>query len=137
MQRRVFLQLLGFLPVAQSVLASVRLEPRLEWLQESPLAGFPYYDAESVWPLLQVGDLVGLHAEPTNPHDEFAVEVYWQDHKLGYLPRAENAMISRRLQAGAITEARIQCLNDSEDIWDRLSISIFAETPVARRIKHV
>ncbi|MBX9810990.1 MAG: HIRAN domain-containing protein, partial [Burkholderiales bacterium] len=64
-------------------------------VQSSPLAGFRYYDAKALWDEMKVGDTLTLVREPDNPHDANAVRVEWRGHKLGYVPRRENADVAR------------------------------------------
>ena len=82
--------------------------PRLRLLvQESPLAGYRYGRGGEVWPLLRVGDALELSREPDNPHDHNAVRVEWRGHKLGYVPRRENAALAWGLDRGEPLRARI------------------------------
>ena len=60
-------------------------------VQDSPLAGFRYGEAAAVWPELREGDALELVREADNPHDANAVRVDWRGHRLGYVPRRENA----------------------------------------------
>jgi hypothetical protein len=50
-------------------------------------------------------------AEPTNPHDSFAVEIMHGPAKLGYLPRYCSRQISRLLQADAPLTRGRTCQN--------------------------
>lgn len=44
-----------------------------------------------------------------NPHDEFAVALYYEDKKLGYLPQSQNEPVNKVLKAGDdIFEVRIR-----------------------------
>jgi len=83
-------------------------EPRLHIVvQNSPLAGFQYYDGKAIWDGMKVGDVLTLRREPANPHDDKAVRIEWQGHMLGYVPRRENADLARQMDHGAAAEARI------------------------------
>lgn len=66
---------------------------RLAWktLQTSPLARFQYYHGETLWPQFAIGQTLTLVHEADNPYDERAVRIDWHDHKLGYIPRIDNA----------------------------------------------
>lgn len=68
------------------------------------VAGRQYYDADKVWPHLHVGAKVRMKAQPDNPKDPYAVEV-WYDHegeeyKLGYIPMRRNLPVSQLLRMG-------------------------------------
>ncbi|MDP2786134.1 MAG: HIRAN domain-containing protein [Sulfurimicrobium sp.] len=81
------------------------------FLQSSRLAGFKYYEARKLWPQLRVGDALKLVREADNTYDSNAIGVEWQGHKLGHLPRAENAALARFMDRGQHLEARITALS--------------------------
>ncbi|MHB1439021.1 MAG: HIRAN domain-containing protein, partial [Thiobacillus sp.] len=86
-------------------------------LQDSPLAGFQYHAGKTLWPQMQVGDALTLVREPDNPHDARAVRVEWQGHKIGYVPRRENADVARFMDGGRTLVARIVRLAEVRDPW--------------------
>ena len=96
-------------------------------VQSSPLAGFQYHEAAALWQQLRVGDALELAREPQNPHDAKAVSVAWRGHKLGYLPRRDNAAVAAEMDAGARVAARIERLQQAADPWARLRVEVFVE----------
>lgn len=101
-------------------------------VQDSPLAGFQYHDGRKLWAELQVGDALTLAREPDNPYDANAVRVDWRGHKLGYVPRRENADIARLMDKGVRLNARISRLVDSRDPWQRVRFEILAPLEAPR-----
>lgn len=93
-------------------------------LQDSPLAGFQYHAGKALWPRMQVGDALTLVREPDNPHDARAVRVEWQGHKIGYVPRRENADVARFMDDGRTLVARIVRLAEVRDPWSRVRFEI-------------
>jgi hypothetical protein len=93
-------------------------------LQDSPLAGFQYHAGKALWPQMQVGDALTLMREPDNPHDARAVRVEWRGHKIGYVPRRENADVARLMDGGQLLEARIVRLAEVRDPWSRVRFEI-------------
>jgi hypothetical protein len=75
------------------------------------LRGLHYYDYKKTKGLLQIGDKLQLKAEPTNPHDAQAVEVYLGEYKLGYLPREHNLASANFLAEDIHLEAEIYYLD--------------------------
>ncbi|MCZ7601103.1 MAG: HIRAN domain-containing protein [Gammaproteobacteria bacterium] len=75
--------------------------PRRILIQKSPLAGFPYHVGQRLWPLLAVGQPLTLRRRPDNPYDDRAVEIWWGEHMLGHLPRAENTAVSQMMDRGS------------------------------------
>ncbi|GGL43448.1 HIRAN domain-containing protein [Sporolactobacillus putidus] len=74
------------------------------------IAGFTYYDGLDVIEELTLGKSVDLVVEPDNPYDPEAVAIFYQNKKLGYIPKDRNTMISKILYFGHgdIFEAKIQ-----------------------------
>lgn len=104
-------------------------------LQDSPLAGFRHHAADGLWETLAVGDRLVLVREPDNPHDRNAIRIDWQGHKLGYVPRRENAALAWALDRGERVTARIARLVVHPDPRQRLRFEVFAasdEVPDAR-----
>jgi len=93
-------------------------------LQDSPLAGFQYHAGKTLWPQMQVGDALTLIREPHNPHDANAVRVEWRGHKIGYVPRRENADVARFMDGGQALDARIARLAEVRDPWSRVRFEI-------------
>ena len=93
-------------------------------LQDSPLAGFQYHAGKALWPQMRAGDALALVREPDNPHDARAVRVEWRGHKIGYVPRRENADVARLLDRGQALTARIVRLAEVRDPWSRVRFEI-------------
>lgn len=96
-------------------------------VQSSPLAGFRYHDAASVWKDLRMGDALELAREPHNPHDPAAVSVSWRGRKLGYVPRRSNAALAWGMDRGERLGARISRLSDDPNPARRLEFEVFIE----------
>jgi HIRAN domain len=111
--------LLVWIPVAGQ---SVRL-----LVQSAPLAGVRYYAAAEVWHELAVGDALELSREEANPHDANAIAVSWRGHKLGYVPRRDNAALAWGLDRGAELRARISRLAAHPNPARRIEIEVFVE----------
>ena len=93
-------------------------------LQDSPLAGFQYHAGKVFWPQMKVGDALALVREPDNIHDPKAVRVEWQGHKIGYVPRRENADVARFMDSGKRLVARVNRLAEVRDPWSRVRFDI-------------
>lgn len=98
-------------------------------VQESPLAGFQYYEGKALWDMLRVGDTLTLRREPQNPHDANAVRIEWRGEMLGYLPRRDNADVARQMDHGAAVKARIVRLTDARNPWQRVRYEVYVDLP--------
>jgi HIRAN domain-containing protein len=96
-------------------------------VQNSPLAGFRYHAAASVWRELRVGDALELARESDNPHDANAIAVLWRGHKLGYVPRQDNAALAWGLDRGTPLRARISALAEHPNPARRVRFEVYVE----------
>lgn len=127
MSRRVFLKSLTALLGGFSLPAIAHIRPdQVRWktLQISPVAGFQYYQGETLWPQLDTGQFVTLVREADNPYDDRAVRIDWQGHKLGYIPRMDNAAVSQLMDRGERLEVIIVELKESSNPWDRIRVKV-------------
>ena len=96
-------------------------------VQQSPLAGFQYYDGKVLWDNMRVGDTLTLVREAQNPHDANAVRVEWKGQPLGYVPRRDNSDVARQMDRGVPVQARIVRLKEARNPWQRVEFEIFVE----------
>jgi hypothetical protein len=96
-------------------------------VQSSPLAGFRYGEAAAIWPLLRAGHALELVREPDNPFDANAVRVEWRGHKLGYVPRRDNAALAWGMDRGMALRARVSRLTEHRNPAKRIEFEVFAE----------
>ncbi len=95
------------------------------------IAGFRYYSGPSLVARLRPGDRLLLQAEPDNPHDPQAVEVYWGNDKLGYVPRRKNSALCRLLAQGAPVEGRIRAVDPGAEPWEMVEAEVLLAVPAA------
>ena len=122
--RRGFLGALTALPYALGRTAQARPTVTKTTINRFPVAGFQYYQGESVICLLRPGDTLTLKAEPTNPHDLYAVEVFAGRVKLGYVPRTDNKHISRMLRDGLGLTCEVDVATPGASPWDALRVTV-------------
>lgn len=93
-------------------------------LQESALAGFQHHRAPAIWPFLQVGESLHLKREPSNPHDRYAIAVWFRNEHLGYIPKRENRTLAQLLDQGEQLEATIIRLLEDENPWRKIRFQV-------------
>lgn len=71
--------------------------PKLDMILETNVAGLQFYEFDDKTTDMAAGDEVDLKPEPSNPHDNRAIEVYWNTRKLGYIPRDNTELIHKYL----------------------------------------
>ena len=96
-------------------------------VQQSPLAGFQFYDGKALWDEMKPGDRLVLVRERDNPHDANAVRVEWNGNRLGYIPRRENTGVARQMDRGASVKARIVKLTQARNPWQRILFEVYVD----------
>lgn len=104
--------------------ALVSQEPRSFMLGEMPVAGYKYYKGKKLEHLMEPGKEISLIREPENKYDEAAIAVYFNNEKIGYLPRAENATIALLMDQQATVTATITDLNPEADAWEKVWMEV-------------
>ncbi|HET9049888.1 MAG TPA: HIRAN domain-containing protein [Chiayiivirga sp.] len=122
---------------AQSALAwcasQSEFQDRADPLFQGAIAGLAYAEGPRLLPNLNAGDAVALVREPLNPHDNRAVRIDWQGHKLGYVPRACNAPIAQRMDAGETLDAKILAVRAGQGYWDAVEVEVMPPANAAVR----
>ncbi len=96
-------------------------------LMSTNIAGLRYYEGNENLKNICEGDAVQLVREPINIHDAKAIAIYWQNRKLGYIPRHHNMAVCSIMDAGITTKAQIAHINPEQSDWHKIYIRIFAE----------
>lgn len=108
-------------PASKPVLNSI-------YLLTVPIAGLFYTDdINNLIDDLSVDDQLILEREPDNEHDKYAILVNDSyGEKLGYIPRENNKIIARLMDAGKNIYGKVKEIKD-EDKYDRVMIDVFME----------
>ena len=96
------------------------------YLFDSHVAGTSFIEGiEELEPHLNIGDKLDFFREPDNPHDKQAIVIKNQDGvKVGYVPRQDNMIFSRLMDAGKLLFGRITG-KEMRGIWLKMDIKIF------------
>ena len=88
------------------------------------IAGFTYYDAVDVFYKLQIGTPLLLKAEPENRYDPNAVAIYFQETKLGFVPRSENELLCKFLNLGYSDLFEVKISQVSPDAYPEKQVRV-------------
>jgi len=89
------------------------------------IVGFIYYDGIKIEKLLKEGDRITIKRELDNLYDNKAIEAYWKDYKLGYIPRKHNKILSNLMDSNKTLLAEIRHINKYESYWNRVYVGIY------------
>lgn len=96
------------------------------FLFETHVAGTGHIDGIlELEPHMQEGDRLDFFREPDNPFDKKAIVIRNTDGvKIGYVPKADNAIFARLLDAGKLIFGRIEAKKIRGD-WLNIEIKVF------------
>lgn len=80
---------------------------------------------EELAPHLNVGDKLDFFREPDNPYDSRAIVIRNSDGvKIGYVPKEDNAVFSRLMDAGKLLFGKITA-KETKGKWLKINIDIY------------
>ena len=89
------------------------------------VAGWRYYDGESIFNQLRIGDVLDFSLDPENPEDHKAVAIWSMNgEKLGYIPAFYSAWMFEVIQKSATYQARIEGIHAHAVPHRKVNISI-------------
>lgn len=96
------------------------------FLFDTHVAGTGYVEGiMDLEPHLHIDDKLSFFREPENPHDPRAIVIRNADGvKIGYVPRVDNMIFSRLMDAGKLLFGRITAKNISGK-WLNIEIKVF------------
>lgn len=95
------------------------------FLLDIVVAGTSFCDSiEEVAPQLSPDTVLKMVRDPENQHDEHAIGIYFENTRIGWVPRQLNLVISRLMDAGKAFFCRIQKIEDIRS-WIKISAKIF------------
>ena len=101
MKRSEFLkQLLAFVALPAMVKAETIKKESKACIYEGEVVGLQYYKAEALVGSMKVGERLILKREPDNKFDTRAIAIYYHEHKMGYMAKRHNKIISKMLDTG-------------------------------------
>ncbi len=93
-------------------------------LFDSFVAGTTYLEDQSVLESIEVGDELSLMREDNRYDDNAILVLTAEKQKLGYIPRKDNVVFARLMDAGKLLKAKISDL-DQEGSFTQISVGIY------------
>jgi hypothetical protein len=121
--------LCGAAAVPKNVEAIISAKSNKAFLAEYFIRGFQYYDGDKVLDELKQGATLQLVREMENEYDNFAVAIYYNQHKLGFVPAEENELLARLIDCEAL-DFYCELLYKAEKgaIYDALYVAVYTIT---------
>ena len=91
------------------------------------IAGFTYWEGCMAIPELKIGAQLRLVRERENGFDPNAVAIYYDEYKLGFVPRSENELIAKFLDLGysKIFDLRVQRISQDTHPEKQVGVVLF------------
>lgn len=96
-----------------------------EHLAHFDIAGFTYYEGSEAFENFKIGTKLQLKLEPENKFDARAIALFYNDFKLGFVPRTENRIIYKLLKIGFEgLETKIQRIDATAHPENQVSVIV-------------
>ena len=103
---------------------TVSVMPKDILVLETIVAGTSFRKLKEVEPQLNTQVKLSLKRETDNEFDNFAIALYFEKNKIGYIPKTSNEVIARLLDAGKAFYATIEA-KEWEGNWLRIEIKVY------------
>lgn len=128
MDRKYFLKSLG-IGAAGMVIPSVNgIQAKPVKIYDNYIRGTAYYAFKGVRQQMKPGDDLVLEREAGNIHDSFAIAVFFQGRKLGYIPAYENVPLANMMDQGVELGAYVSSITkNGGDTYREVSVAVYAQ----------
>ena len=114
----------GLLAALSSGAISIDVMPKEILVLECLVAGTSFRKLQDLEPELISEVKIELKRDTKNEHDKMAVELLFNNNKIGYIPRDKNEVIARLLDAGKSFFGILHA-KEWEGNWLRLDIKVY------------
>lgn len=125
MNRSDFLKVVGLGASGLIAIPNSNLQAKPTKIYDNYITGLSHYKFSFYMEEMKVGDDIILIREGDNRHDRFAIQVFYQNEKIGYIPFLENMVLANMLDVGVSLQAKISCIDLTKPIYKALSVSIY------------
>lgn len=96
------------------------------FLFDTFIAGTTHIEGmEELEPFINIGDKLDFFREPDNPYDKEAIVIKNKNGvKVGYVPKADNVIFSRLMDAGKLLFGKIE-EKEMKGIWLKINIKVY------------
>jgi len=115
----------GLLALISNVETSITPFKQEIFLLEIVVAGTSFCnEIESIEPQIVPEKVLTMKREPDNQHDQFAIAIYCDRTKVGFVPAEMNLVCSRLMDAGKMFFCRVVA-KDWKNRWLRIKANIY------------
>lgn len=126
MKRSEFLKSIG-IATTGLILPKHLLKNKATKVYDNYVRGLTHYDYKKLKDHLKAGDELKLIREKENIYDSFAIQIYYENHKLGYIAAYENIVLANIMDGGGELMAYVSENNPKKSYTERLAIEVFVD----------
>lgn len=118
--------LVGFLGLSQ-IPTEIGVEFEKIYLLQFFVRGFQYYEGPKLLKQINQSGLLDLKREPENKYDKNAIALYFEGHKIGFVPREENHLFAKMLDADLVKlQVEVTHIEPEAAAWEKIHAAIYA-----------
>lgn len=121
--RRKFIHKLGLLLTGTPLALFSRTEAKDFKLSTLKVAGLQYGKMKSA--IFVPKEKLILKRESQNIYDKYAVAIYYNEKKVGYIPKQNSRIIASLLDNGIQLDVEVRYFDKEKSIWDKLWVSVW------------
>ena len=121
--RRKFIQKLGVLFTLLPLFSMATTKREGFQLCTLKVAGLQYGDAAECH--FTVAQALQLKRESDNVYDKYAVAIYVEEKRVGYIPKENARILAALLDNGVKLDAEVRYFDKKKPIWDRLWVGVW------------
>ena len=98
------------------------------FLLDIEVAGTGYCEQmNEIYPKLQNGIVLQMCRDPQNKYDKRAIGIYFEQIRIGWVPRTMNTILSRLMDAGKVFFCRVTELSEqsADNPWKHIACKIY------------
>ena len=93
-------------------------------LNKFSVAGLTFYKGTELINIMKSGETLTMNPKPTNPHDKYAVELYYKEQMIGHIPRTDNKLIFRLIDQGKELVCTIREIDPDVEAWRMCKVKV-------------
>ena len=126
MKRSDFIKAIG-LSTSGLLLPNSYLTGKTVKIYDNYIKGLAHYNFSKIKTSIKKGDELILIRESRNLYDSFAIQVCFNEYKIGYISAYENIVLANMLDVGVNLLAFVSQKDLKRSIYESLAIEIYAE----------
>jgi hypothetical protein len=93
-------------------------------LNKFSVAGFYFYKGTELVKSMKPGETLTMNLKLTNPHDKYAVQLYYKEQMIGHIPRSDNKPIFRLIEQGKELVCTIREIDPDVEAWRMCKVKV-------------